>query len=151
MENTQLKTIIEFLEMQDEKLNKLLEKSTSNNENLEINTLNKKLTTLDKNYKEYMKGLVLFLEFLKIVKIKIIEVTENIPTEIHQTYKFDKDSRNQVWLTVIGILVVFTLSIITINHFRDNTDYKKAWNRIYENNLTEDQKTYFNSLLDNSK
>lgn len=150
MENTQLKTIIEYLEMQDEKLNKLLEKSTSNNENLEVNTLINKLTTLDKNYKEYMKGLVLFLEFLKIVKIKIIEASEKIPTVIHQTYKFDKDSRNQVWLTVIGILVVFSISIITINHFRDNTDYKKAWNRIYENNLTEDQKTYFNSLLDNS-
>lgn len=151
MENTQLKTIIEYLETQDEKLNKLLEKSTNNNENLDVNTLNKKLTTLDKNYKEYMKGLVLFLEFLKIVKVKIIEASEKIPTEIHQTYKFDKDSRNQVWLTVIGILVVFSISIIMINHFRDNTDYKKAWNRIYENNLTEDQKTYFNSLLDNSK
>ena len=31
MENTQLKTIIEYLENQDEKLNELLEKSTSNN------------------------------------------------------------------------------------------------------------------------
>jgi len=150
MENTQLKTIIEYLEMQDEKLNKLLEKSTSNNENLDVNTLNKKLTTLDKNYKEYMKGLVLFLEYIKIVKIKIIEASEKLPTEIHQTYKFDKDSRNQVWLTAIGILVVFSISIITINHFRDNTDYKKAWEHILEKDLTVDQRTYFNSVLDNS-
>ena len=150
MENTQLKTIIEYLEMQDEKLNKLLEKSTSNNENLDVNTLNKKLTTLDKNYKEYMKGLVLFLEYIKIVKIKIIEASEKLPTEIHQSYKFDTDSRNQVWLTAIGILVVFSISIITINHFRDNTDYKKAWEHILEKDLTVDQRTYFNSVLDNS-
>lgn len=151
MENAQLKTIIEYLENQDEKLNELLEKSTSNNENLEVNTLNKKLTTLDKNYKEYMNGLVLFLEYLKVVKTKILEASEKIPAEIHQTYKFDKDSRNQVWLTVIGILFFLSISIIIINHFNDNTNYKKAWEHILEKDLTVDQRTYFNSVLTNAK
>ena len=98
-----------------------------------------------------MNGLVLFLEYLKIVKTKILEASEKIPAEIHQTYKFDKDSRNQVWLTVIGILFFLSISIIIINHFNDNTNYKKAWEHILEKDLTVDQRTYFNSVLANAK
>ena len=79
------------------------------------------------------------------------DVLHKIPNEINRTYTFDKNSRNQVWLTVLGILFLFSISVIIINHVRDNTDYKKAWNRIYENNLTESQKTYFDSLLEDSK
>ena len=41
MENIQLKTIIEYLETQDEKLNKLLENSTNFKGSSEVITLNK--------------------------------------------------------------------------------------------------------------
>lgn len=147
MENTQLKTIIEYLETQDEKLNTLLK----NNGKTNINTLNESLISLDGKIKRHRIELVTILKFIKLTKDKIVNVSETIPPRIyHQTFKFDKDSRNQVWLTVIGILVVFSISIITINHFRDNTDYKKAWKHILEKDLTVDQRIYFNSVLDNS-
>ena len=83
MENTQLNTIVKYLETQDEKLNKLLEKSNTSNESLEINNLTKNLITLNKNYKDYMYSLKLFLKYIKEVKTKLLDVSEKIPAEIH--------------------------------------------------------------------
>jgi hypothetical protein len=147
MENTQLKTIIEYLETQDEKLNTLLK----NNGKTNINTLNESLISLDGTIKKHRVELVTILKFIKLTKDKIVNVSETIPPKIyHQTIKFDKDSRNQVWLTIIGIIFFLSISIIIINHFNDNTNYKKAWEHILEKDLTVDQRTYFNSVLDNS-
>ncbi len=152
MNNSIAKIIIEHLEDQKEVL-QIIKKSSKSQKNFEIfDRLVAEQKHMNECYDAFFRDVDGVSENLRDVEKKLkglnnemFELNQKIPVKITHTHHFDKKSRNQVWLMVLGILLISTISIISINHYRDTTDYKKAWEYI-ENNNPKEQK-YFDNVL----
>jgi len=148
MENEQLNIIIEHLEKQDGNFVKLLEnKSLVEAENL----IKAYLEVSKKQYKTFITTLVVEEQKLKNELEKtnenLLQLNKKLPATINKTYHFDRNSRNELLLGAIGVIFFIVFGMISINHFRDNTDYKKDWGELMDKKMTTDQRLYLNSIL----
>jgi len=148
MENQQLNIIIEHLEQQEEILSQFLKKKPLKEEKSLIYGY---LETSKKYYHNFILCLTDKSDELKIelenTNENLLQLNRKLPVKINNTYHFDRNSRNELWLGAIGIIFFIVIGLVSINHFRDNTNYKKAWGELMDKKMTAEQRLYFNSIL----
>jgi hypothetical protein len=70
---------------------------------------------------------------------QIKSISSQLPLQITKTYHFDRQSRNEIFMASIMVAFVFVMSIVTINYYKDHTNYKKAWIDLYESHEWDDR------------
>jgi len=148
-----LKLVIEQLEKLDVKLDKMSVNRKKYEDYISIQKENmiNHYHQYNKYYAAFVKESKLNTDTLNKSTDKINDLLEKLPVKHHKTFHFNKESRNQVLITIIGLAFIMVMSIGAVRHFKDNTDYKKAWNYILEQDLSIEQRGRMNTILENAK
>ncbi|WP_397364513.1 hypothetical protein [Olleya sp. R77988] len=148
-----LKLIVEQLEKQEDKLKDINISNTSYEQNLfqQKEDMLNQYHVYNKYFNAFVKQSKNNIEKLDENKNKIDELLNEFPVKYQTTIHFDKNSRNQFLFTFFCLVLIVSSSIIVIKRYKDNTDYKKAWNFVMEQDLPVETRIHFNMVLENSK
>lgn len=152
MEQKAIELMVSHLEKQSEQIETVLEaislqeKEASKEEFLL--TLKKHVTALNKGLFDCQK---VINNNNKIHKTYFEDLKQNLKIKETRIIQFDRNSRNEVLLSVVAASFIIFFFVGGFRYSKDNTDYKKAWSFLMERDLTVGERSYYDNILKNAK
>ena len=148
MDNLQLKEIAKSIELVTEKVDIV----TKQTKVLNIEHLNNKLkifyTEIIKKNKESETRLVALVKAQLQLKIYLDGFKNGFPLETKQHLIVSTVLKFHIYLYTLFICLLISFSIFITNHYKDTTDYKKAWIELINLEQSNENREMLNNILE---